>query len=260
MELLSLKTSSFRIEVSTSPPKSTDIAVYLGKSVTLDCLALGKPPAQISWILPDRSFVREVGTVHTLLSPMSLLQNGTLRIHTPNFSSKGDYKCIASNAAGTDTITYQLHVAALPPSISEGAMHTAIIQPGESAKLSCQATGEPAPKIMWVSPRNDVISMSSDRFQIMGDGMLVLKKVRITDEGKYTCVARNSAGDDVKNMKLEVESQDCSDGFPTTHHQYAGFNHKSQSGITSDVTLCGNWYSQTRYFMDVAWTHNAGST
>lgn len=122
------------------PPKSTDIAVYLGKSVTLDCLALGKPPAQISWILPDRSFVREVGTVHTLLSPMSLLQNGTLRIHTPNFSSKGDYKCIASNAAGTDTITYQLHVAALPPSISEGAMHTAIIQPGIVGKCKAMQT------------------------------------------------------------------------------------------------------------------------
>lgn len=119
------------------PPKSTDIAVYLGKSVTLDCLALGKPPAQISWILPDRSFVREVGTVHTLLSPMSLLQNGTLRIHTPNFSSKGDYKCIASNAAGADTITYQLHVSALPPSISEGAMDTVIIQPGIVGK--CKA-------------------------------------------------------------------------------------------------------------------------
>ncbi len=112
------------------PPKSSEIAVYLEKSVTLECLASGKPPAQISWILPDRTFVREVGTVHTLLSPMSLLQNGTLQIHSPNFSSKGDYKCIASNAAGADTITYHLHVAALPPSISEGAMDTVIIQPG----------------------------------------------------------------------------------------------------------------------------------
>lgn len=112
------------------PPKSTEIAVYLGKSATLDCLASGKPPAQISWILPDRMFVREVGTVHSPLSRMSLLQNGTLQIHSLNFSSKGDYKCIASNAAGADTITYQLHVAALPPSISEGAMDTVIIQPG----------------------------------------------------------------------------------------------------------------------------------
>lgn len=111
-------------------PKSTEIAMYLGKSMALDCLASGKPPAQISWILPDRTFVREVGTVRTLLSPMSLLQNGTLQINSANFSNKGDYKCIASNAAGADTITYHLHVAALPPSISEGAMDTVIIQSG----------------------------------------------------------------------------------------------------------------------------------
>lgn len=122
------------------PPKSTEIAVYLGKSVTLECLASGKPPAQISWILPDRTFVREVGTVHTLLSPMSLLQNGTLQIHSPNFSSKGDYKCIASNAAGADTVTYHLHVAALPPSISEGAMDTVIIQPGIVQKCKVMIT------------------------------------------------------------------------------------------------------------------------
>uniref|UniRef100_A0A665T3D7 Ig-like domain-containing protein n=1 Tax=Echeneis naucrates TaxID=173247 RepID=A0A665T3D7_ECHNA len=236
------------------PPKSTDIAVYLGKSMTLDCLASGKPPAQISWILPDRTFVREVRTVQTLPSPISLLQNGTLIITSANFSSKGDYKCIASNAAGADTITYHLHVAALPPSIGEGAVDTVVIHGirnhegdytcyaknklgkderkvsvkvgpnapkiklksqflmrvkfGESATLSCQATGEPIPRITWISPRSDVIPMSSERFQIMDDGTLVVKKVRLADEGKYTCVARNSAGDDVKNMKLEVEPEE----------------------------------------------------
>lgn len=112
------------------PPKSTEIAVYLGKTVTLDCFASGKPAAQISWILPDRTFVRDVGVVHTILAPMNLFPNGTLQIHSANFSSKGDYKCIASNAAGADTITYHLHVAALPPSISEKVTDTVIIQPG----------------------------------------------------------------------------------------------------------------------------------
>uniref|UniRef100_A0A3Q4B651 Ig-like domain-containing protein n=1 Tax=Mola mola TaxID=94237 RepID=A0A3Q4B651_MOLML len=76
-------------------PKATEITAYLGKSVTFDCFASGKPPAKVSWILPDRTFVREVGTIHTPLSPIALLQNGTLHIHSPDFSSKGNYKCIA---------------------------------------------------------------------------------------------------------------------------------------------------------------------
>lgn len=111
-------------------PESTEIAVYLGKNVSLDCLASGKPQAQISWILPDRTFVREAGTVHTFLSVVSLLENGTLQFHPTNFSSKGDYKCIASNAAGADTITYHVHVAALPPSIGEGTTDTVVVHPG----------------------------------------------------------------------------------------------------------------------------------
>uniref|UniRef100_A0AAR2IUF4 Ig-like domain-containing protein n=1 Tax=Pygocentrus nattereri TaxID=42514 RepID=A0AAR2IUF4_PYGNA len=52
---------------------------------------------------------------------ISLFPNGTLSIYTANFSSKGDYKCIASNAAGADTLTYHLHVALLPPTIKEEA-------------------------------------------------------------------------------------------------------------------------------------------
>uniref|UniRef100_A0A3B5QSE0 Si:ch211-159i8.4 n=1 Tax=Xiphophorus maculatus TaxID=8083 RepID=A0A3B5QSE0_XIPMA len=138
---------------------------------------------------------------------MSLLQNGTLRIHSANFSSKGDYKCIASNAAGADTVTYQLHVAALPPSISEGVHDTVIIQP-EAVKLSCQATGEPKPRITWISPHTDVIPPLSDKYRVVDDGTLILKKVTLADEGKYACVARNSAGDDIKNMIVEAELQE----------------------------------------------------
>lgn len=125
---LTVQTEAPRIQ----PPKSAEISIYLGKTVTFDCLASGKPPAQISWILPDRTFVREPGTIHTLLSPMSLLKNGTLRIHSVNFTSKGEYKCIASNAAGADTVTYKLHVAALPPSINEGVQDTVIVHPGKT--------------------------------------------------------------------------------------------------------------------------------
>uniref|UniRef100_A0A3Q0TAE9 Ig-like domain-containing protein n=1 Tax=Amphilophus citrinellus TaxID=61819 RepID=A0A3Q0TAE9_AMPCI len=79
---------------------------------------------------------------------------------------------------------------------------------GEPAKLSCEATGEPTPRIIWISPRTDVIPASSDKFQIMDGGILAIKKVTLASEGIYTCVARNSAGDDVKNIKVEAEPQE----------------------------------------------------
>uniref|UniRef100_A0A8C3A3R9 Ig-like domain-containing protein n=1 Tax=Cyclopterus lumpus TaxID=8103 RepID=A0A8C3A3R9_CYCLU len=94
------------------------------------------------------------------------------------------------------------------PKITLKSQSLVTVKLGESAKLSCHATGQPTPKIMWISPRNYVISLSSDKFQVMDDGMLLVKKVILADEGKYACVARNSAGDDVKNIKLEAELQE----------------------------------------------------
>uniref|UniRef100_UPI0037E78989 matrix-remodeling-associated protein 5 n=1 Tax=Semicossyphus pulcher TaxID=241346 RepID=UPI0037E78989 len=191
------------------PPKSTKIAVYLGKSVTLDCLASGKPPSQMSWILPDRTFVREVGTVHTLLSPMSLLQNGTLQIHSSNFSSKGDYKCIASNAAGADTITYHLHVAALPPSISEGVTDTVIIQPGRSVYVHCSVKGEPVPTLKWMLPAGVNVKPSQflgRRLFVFPNGTLFVKNISPADAGRYECLATNAVGIAKRTIQLEVRT------------------------------------------------------
>uniref|UniRef100_A0A3Q4I5Y2 Ig-like domain-containing protein n=1 Tax=Neolamprologus brichardi TaxID=32507 RepID=A0A3Q4I5Y2_NEOBR len=94
------------------------------------------------------------------------------------------------------------------PKIRFKSQSLVTIKLGESAKLSCEATGEPTPRITWISPQKDVMPASSDKFQIMDGGMLLVKKVTLSSEGIYTCLARNSAGDDVKNIKVEAEPQE----------------------------------------------------
>ncbi|KAK1904752.1 Matrix-remodeling-associated protein 5 [Dissostichus eleginoides] len=155
-------------------PASTEIAVYLGKNVNLDCFASGKPPAQISWILPDRT--------------------------------KGDYKCIASNAAGADTITYHLHVAALPPSISEGGMDTVIIQPGRSVYVHCTVKGEPVPTLKWMLPAGVHVKPTQylgRRLFVFPNGTLYVKNVSPADAGSYECLATNAVGIAKRVIQLE---------------------------------------------------------
>uniref|UniRef100_A0A8C5DEZ3 Ig-like domain-containing protein n=1 Tax=Gouania willdenowi TaxID=441366 RepID=A0A8C5DEZ3_GOUWI len=94
------------------------------------------------------------------------------------------------------------------PKIGYKSPSVVTVNLGQSVQLSCTATGDPTPRILWISPRQEVIPASSNKFQIMEDGSLVLKKVTLADEGKYACVARNSVGDDVKNMEIEVEPQE----------------------------------------------------
>ncbi|KAJ8338565.1 hypothetical protein SKAU_G00375310, partial [Synaphobranchus kaupii] len=192
------------------PPNPRDISVYLGRSVNLDCLAEGKPQAQISWILPDRTFVREVGLPD---SRAMLLTNGTLRIPAVNFSSKGDYKCIASNAAGADTVTYHIHVAALPPTITEVSLETIMIHTGRSIYVHCTVTGEPRPALKWTLPSRAQIKPSQflgSRFFVFPNGTLFVRSISLTDSGKYECSATNAVGSTRRVVKLDIRQESSS--------------------------------------------------
>lgn len=177
----------------------------------MDCVATGLPDPEVSWSLPDGTLIN-----NALQSDDSGLHNrryvifgnGTLFLQQMGKKDEGDYTCYAKNKLGKDERKVNVKVGPNAPRIRLKSQSLVTVKLGESGKLSCQATGEPTPRIMWISPRNDVIPMSSDKFLIVDNGMLVVKKVTLADEGKYACVARNSAGDDVKNMKLEVEPQE----------------------------------------------------
>lgn len=178
----------------------------------MDCVATGLPNPEVSWSLPDGTLIN-----NALQSDDSGLRNrryvifgnGTLLLQQMGKKDEGDYTCYARNKLGKDEKKVSVTVGPDAPKIQLKSQSLVTVKLGESAKLGCKATGEPSPKIMWLSPRKDTITMSSDRFQILDDGMLV-KKVTLADEGKYACVARNSLGDDVKNVKLEVEPQEPS--------------------------------------------------
>lgn len=212
---LAVQTESPKIE----GPKNRHISVYLAKPFSLDCTATGKPQAQVSWILPDRTFVREVASRDTT---RSLFPNGTLTVHTANFTSKGDYKCIASNAAGADTLTYHLHVAALPPTIKEEAAESITINNGRSLYVHCTAKGEPAPLLKWVLPDNTQMKPTQfigRRLFIFPNGTLYVKSVTPTDAGKYECLATNVVGfaKRVVDLNVKPESPDPWKG-PSQQH------------------------------------------
>ncbi|XP_060782846.1 matrix-remodeling-associated protein 5 [Neoarius graeffei] len=198
--------------VQTEPPKIKgpkfrDVSVYLGKPISLDCIAAGKPQAQISWILPDRTIVREL--MH-LDRPISLFSNGTLSIHSANFSIKGDYKCIASNAAGADTLTYQLHVAALPPTIKEETSESIHINTGRSIYVHCTAKGQPEPLLKWVLPDGSQLKPTQfigRRLFIFPNGTLYIKSIVPVDAGRYECSATNMVGFAQRVVKLDIRQE-----------------------------------------------------
>ncbi|KAG7328956.1 hypothetical protein KOW79_007130 [Hemibagrus wyckioides] len=212
------------LTVQTEPPKIEgpkyrDVSVYLGKPISLDCIAAGKPLAQVSWILPDRTIVRES---MPLDRPMLLFPNGTLSIHSANFSLKGNYKCIASNAAGADTLTYQLHVAALPPAIKEESFESIHINTGKSIYVHCTAKGEPEPLLKWVLPDGSQLKPTQyigRRLFVFPNGTLYIKSIIPVDAGRYECSATNMVGFVQRVVKLDIKQESPGPWKgPSQHH------------------------------------------
>jgi len=90
-------------------PRYREATAYLGETVKFDCQSQGHPQPRITWVLPDREMVHSSEpTDGTPEHMVSVLPNGTLHMKSVSHMDRGIYKCIASNAAGADTISVRL--------------------------------------------------------------------------------------------------------------------------------------------------------
>lgn len=91
----------------------------------------------------------------------------------------------------------------VPPSIRAGP-RTIKVQVGHPIELPCNAHGVPEPSISWVKDGAALLDESDYR---ISDGSLILSQVGLIDEGTYTCMASNIAGQDETNIQLQVQGQ-----------------------------------------------------
>lgn len=203
----------FELEVLMKPPKIENMGsqqkrVTNGENFLVDCVASGLPDPEVTWSLPDGTMINNAlqsDDSGTRSRRYIIFDNGTLLMPHMGKSDEGDYTCYAKNTLGEDAMKVSVQVVQNSPRISSKDQVSLHFPLGQSAQLKCDAAGEPPPTIIWISPNNEMINLSSVKYQILKDGTLIINKVTFADQGKYTCVARNSAGDDIKNVKLQIE-------------------------------------------------------
>ncbi|XP_051955295.1 neural cell adhesion molecule 1-like isoform X6 [Xyrauchen texanus] len=173
----------------------------ISQAVTLACHADGYPEPTVTWA--RGKVLLESGEKY------SLNEDGSeLTIKDIKKVDEGEYKCSARNKAGERSEEVSLNVF-VQPKITFLDNHTAT-ELKEQITLTCEATGDPTPNIIWSFGRRifteneqsldgNVIVRSDARVS-----SLTLKYVQFTDAGQYLCTARNSIGQDIQSMYLEV--------------------------------------------------------
>ncbi|XP_064610527.1 LOW QUALITY PROTEIN: basement membrane-specific heparan sulfate proteoglycan core protein-like [Liolophura sinensis] len=167
------------IIISVSPRLTISparVSARPGSPLYLRCSSQGTPPINIEW-----------SKVNGILSPSAVERDGILEIRQVTAADAGQYRCVATNQAGSAEGIAEV-IISVPPTVvvsQKNYVHTV----GEFVELRCRATGSPPPRVTWekelgtLPPRHDI-----------QNGILQIYSVSAADEGRYICTASNEAG------------------------------------------------------------------
>ncbi|XP_034738598.1 hemicentin-1 isoform X2 [Etheostoma cragini] len=172
-----------------------EVTVLVNKTTQLECDVDGNPAPKITWF-KDSQQVSSDG-------PHSILSNGrTLQVLTAQVSDTGRYVCVADNVAGSAEKSFNLNVH-VPPTIIGLSPETVTAVVNNFVSLSCEATGFPPPTLSWLNDRGP-IQANTNALIMPGGRTLQILKAKVSDGGKYRCVAMNAAGEAYKHFYLTV--------------------------------------------------------
>ncbi|MEQ2159098.1 hypothetical protein GOODEAATRI_019054, partial [Goodea atripinnis] len=188
---------NFNVTVQEPPsiPLSGDIinqTVLSGFSTELECKASGSPlPGKTDHRCPPPHCCgHSQPAVFISSSGVLIRKRGqVLEIEQAQLSDAGMYRCVAVNLAGTAEKVYRIS--------SSGGTVTAVVN--EAVKLECEASGVPVPSLTWLKDGSPVASVSHG-IQLASAGRVLslssaqIKDAKVSDTGRYTCIAVNAAG------------------------------------------------------------------
>ncbi|XP_032334547.1 hemicentin-2 isoform X3 [Camelus ferus] len=193
---------TFILKVQVPPtfenPKTETVSQVAGSPLVLSCDVTGVPAPTVTW-LKDRMPV-ESNVAHGVVS-----RGGRLQLSHLQPAQAGTYTCVAENAQAEARKDFVVAVLVAPRIQSSGATQEHSILEGQQVRLDCEADGQPPPNVTWLKDGSPLGQGTGPHLRFSLDGSsLVLKGLRASDSGAYTCVAQNAAGEDARLHTVNV--------------------------------------------------------
>ncbi|XP_072443350.1 receptor-type tyrosine-protein phosphatase delta isoform X23 [Chiloscyllium punctatum] len=217
-----------------APPKFTrtpiDQTGVSGGVASFICQASGEPRPKIVWSKKGK----KVSSQRFEVIEFDDGSGSVLRIQplrTPR--DEAIYECVASNSVGEISATTRLTVLRedqLPvgyPTIDMGPQ-LKVVERTRTATMLCAASGNPDPEITWFKDFLPVDTSTNGRIKQLRSGgtpirgALQIENSEESDQGKYECVATNSAGTRYSapaNLYVRVRRVPPRFSIPPTSHE-----------------------------------------
>ncbi|KAM9853215.1 neural cell adhesion molecule 1b [Aulostomus maculatus] len=170
-----------------------------GDNANIVCDVVSSPPPTILWKYNGATIQMEKDV------RFKVLNNHHLQIRGIKKTDEGSYTCEGRLMARgeIDLRVIKVVVNVLPTIRVWQSEVNATADVGQAAMLTCAVDGYPEPMVTWT--RNQVVLEAGEKYSFNDDGSeMSIMEVSKLDEGEYTCIAKNKAGESEQELSLRV--------------------------------------------------------
>ncbi|ETN79238.1 immunoglobulin I-set domain protein [Necator americanus] len=180
--------------------KDKNRSVTEDSSITLSCPATGKPEPKITW-QKDGEVLHPENISNVIRSAQ--MSGSEIKIARIKQHDSGRFTCEASNKAGTSEQDVLVNVLT-PPRIEKDGIPSDIEEVAErTVTLSCPVHGKPTPAVTWLKAGRPLSQQQNVKTSANGQKLYFLSLSK-EDAGRYTCVAKNPAGEDKRDFNVKL--------------------------------------------------------